>query len=67
MDDLKVSENISLVYHLAMDKSVGTPLNFEYAHFTIPLYKYPLASIGIVQLPVLILNLITIGIFLSEP
>ncbi len=38
-----------------------------YAHFTIPLYKYPVPTLSTIFLPIWILNLINIAIYFSAP
>ncbi len=41
-------------------------LNFQYAHFKIPLYKFPAVSIATIFLPLWLLGVINLGIFFQS-
>lgn len=40
--------------------------NFQYAHFIMPIYKYPLATLSTIFFPLWMLGIINIGIFFQD-
>ena len=46
--------------------SVKKPKHFQYAHFTVPLYKYPTVTIVTIFLPLWLLGIINLGIFFQD-
>ena len=45
---------------------VPTAKYFQYTHFVVPLYKYPLNSLATIFTPIFLLSLLSLAIFFQE-
>ena len=50
----------------SMDDDSMRVKHFQYAHFTIPLYKFPTVTIATIFLPLWLLGIINLGIFFQD-